>query len=328
MSSSSSSRREPGVFCLCGKVARLQTSWTDANSGRRCVDCAENARRFWNLFDPPMCARLKDIILGLLRKINRLEAATNREYVKPASDLHEKERYLKKMKKLEKENARLKQKNRYLLVLIAGYLYDLHLTPKLDEFLINCLLDEKFCGHYVPIAASNEVITDTTKAINSYFRKSFTIEYIRSGVGNLAKRHEVLTSLKVKAGVQYDAPKTSFIVQTRLGMQNNGRDKGVQIIDVEDYTPKHAPVSRLVPYPVRTDISRKKQPPHLAFYIGSSSKPRKQEHSIHSQTGSTDGSVNQLTYSTQSRADEVEPNSSSTACSATPMDFTPDWLWY
>ncbi|GER38052.1 GRF zinc finger family protein [Striga asiatica] len=119
MSYSSTSRMVPGILCDCDKVARLQTAWTPANAGRRYFDCAEKACRFWNWFDPPMCARSKEIIPGLLRKINRLEAETNRHSVEPANELQEKERYIKKMKKLEKQNAQLRQKNRILLVLVV-----------------------------------------------------------------------------------------------------------------------------------------------------------------------------------------------------------------
>ncbi|GER41253.1 GRF zinc finger containing protein [Striga asiatica] len=120
-SSSSSSRRVAGVFCTCGEVARLQTSWTTNNPGRRYFDCAQNGCRFWNWFDPPMCARSKEIIPGLLSKINRLQAATNRHNAESATEFEDKDKemYMKKIKKLDKEIAQLKKKTKVLVLLLV-----------------------------------------------------------------------------------------------------------------------------------------------------------------------------------------------------------------
>ncbi|KAK3229136.1 hypothetical protein Dsin_001017 [Dipteronia sinensis] len=59
--------------CLCEISARHFTSWTDSNPGRHFWGFY-NYRgygncRFFRWSDPPMCARLKVIIPGLLRRI-------------------------------------------------------------------------------------------------------------------------------------------------------------------------------------------------------------------------------------------------------------------
>ncbi|GFQ08223.1 protein smg9, partial [Phtheirospermum japonicum] len=65
-------------FCNCGKNVVQRTSWTDLNPGRRYTTC----NKFWEVggctyfswVDSPMCARALQIIPGLLRRVNRLEA--------------------------------------------------------------------------------------------------------------------------------------------------------------------------------------------------------------------------------------------------------------
>ncbi|KAL8208990.1 hypothetical protein R6Q57_008402 [Mikania cordata] len=48
------------AFWACGKQEIVRTSWTSKNSGRRFFSCPEQ-------FNPPMCDRSVDIILGLLK---------------------------------------------------------------------------------------------------------------------------------------------------------------------------------------------------------------------------------------------------------------------
>ncbi|GKC94291.1 hypothetical protein Tco_1159733, partial [Tanacetum coccineum] len=68
------------AFCFCNKRCLVRCSWTPHNLGRRfyCwaqlfgTDCA-----FFDLFDPPMCARSTQIIPGLLRSRNLLEESRN-----------------------------------------------------------------------------------------------------------------------------------------------------------------------------------------------------------------------------------------------------------
>ncbi|GKA18849.1 zinc finger, GRF-type containing protein [Tanacetum coccineum] len=62
--------------CFCGAPTLIQTSWTQANPGRRFHSCARTVnpcRYFWWV-DPAMCARSTVIIPGLLRNINNLQA--------------------------------------------------------------------------------------------------------------------------------------------------------------------------------------------------------------------------------------------------------------
>ncbi|CAL8998819.1 unnamed protein product [Prunus brigantina] len=62
--------------CHCGKLCRVQTSWTDSNPGRRFLVCPLGRNRgccFFEWFDPEMCSRSKDIIPGLLKNRGKLE---------------------------------------------------------------------------------------------------------------------------------------------------------------------------------------------------------------------------------------------------------------
>ncbi|KAM0072366.1 putative transcription factor GRF family [Helianthus debilis subsp. tardiflorus] len=65
------------VLCNCGEEAKILTSWTDLNPGRRFYSCPKmnpGCRRFIGWVDPPMCSRSVCIIPGLLRNKNQLEA--------------------------------------------------------------------------------------------------------------------------------------------------------------------------------------------------------------------------------------------------------------
>ncbi|KAK6140688.1 hypothetical protein DH2020_025570 [Rehmannia glutinosa] len=64
-------------MCHCGRNAVKKTSWTDLNPGRRYSAC-ENFREvggccYFVWIDPPMCTRARQIIPGLLKKVNKLE---------------------------------------------------------------------------------------------------------------------------------------------------------------------------------------------------------------------------------------------------------------
>ncbi|CAI9269816.1 unnamed protein product [Lactuca saligna] len=67
------------VVCFCGKLALVKTSWTPLNLGRRFYACPtkDSVCGFIGWVDPPMCARSKTIIPGLLRNINTLEERCN-----------------------------------------------------------------------------------------------------------------------------------------------------------------------------------------------------------------------------------------------------------
>ncbi|KAL6276381.1 hypothetical protein ACE6H2_019982 [Prunus campanulata] len=67
----------PSRLCYCGNTDKVQTSWT-THPGRRFHACArKNGCRLWEWDVPQMCGRSKQIILGLLRKINKLEDEKN-----------------------------------------------------------------------------------------------------------------------------------------------------------------------------------------------------------------------------------------------------------
>ncbi|KAL7132165.1 hypothetical protein ABFS83_12G053600 [Erythranthe nasuta] len=63
--------------CYCSRRVVTRTSWTDLNPGRRYSTCDNYKKiRGCNYFvwiDPPMCDRSRQIIPGLLRKINMRE---------------------------------------------------------------------------------------------------------------------------------------------------------------------------------------------------------------------------------------------------------------
>ncbi|GJV82861.1 zinc finger, GRF-type containing protein [Tanacetum coccineum] len=62
--------------CTCGLEAVIRTSWTNQNPGRRFYGCPKlspTCVNFLRWYDPPMCQRSVQIILGLLRSRNELE---------------------------------------------------------------------------------------------------------------------------------------------------------------------------------------------------------------------------------------------------------------
>ena len=65
------------TFCLCGRLGKLATSCTENNPGRRFVGCQHfesgNSCGFFQWLDPPMCERSKQIIPGLIRKVENLQ---------------------------------------------------------------------------------------------------------------------------------------------------------------------------------------------------------------------------------------------------------------
>ncbi|CAB4263096.1 unnamed protein product [Prunus armeniaca] len=63
------------IVCWCGKNARIRTSWTISNPGRRFAVCAKGRGGcdFWVWYDVEMCERSKVMILGLLKSRGKLE---------------------------------------------------------------------------------------------------------------------------------------------------------------------------------------------------------------------------------------------------------------
>ncbi|XP_074570430.1 uncharacterized protein LOC141827046 [Curcuma longa] len=64
--------------CRCGLLAKIITSWTADNPGRRFAICSlyenEGGCGFWAWIDDEICSRSTQVIPGLLRRINKLEA--------------------------------------------------------------------------------------------------------------------------------------------------------------------------------------------------------------------------------------------------------------
>ncbi|CAN1772275.1 Uncharacterized protein At4g04775 [Linum perenne] len=72
--------------CGCGEKVILFTSWTEANPGRRFWKCRSrdkaNDREFRHYFewhDPPIEDRSKQVINGLLRRLNKIERESRDE---------------------------------------------------------------------------------------------------------------------------------------------------------------------------------------------------------------------------------------------------------
>ncbi|PIN26130.1 DNA topoisomerase [Handroanthus impetiginosus] len=81
-----------GISCFCENLARVRTSWTKDNPGRRFLSC-ENRNggcSFYEWEDGPLSSRSRVIIPGLLRQLNALE----------------------------KENARLARKMKYYSIMV------------------------------------------------------------------------------------------------------------------------------------------------------------------------------------------------------------------
>ncbi|WOG95593.1 hypothetical protein DCAR_0414918 [Daucus carota subsp. sativus] len=75
---SSASNVHSPDFCGCGMSPVLRTSWTDMNPGRRFWGCSMYMNRrigcnFHQWQDPPVCGRSRNILPGLLKRIERLE---------------------------------------------------------------------------------------------------------------------------------------------------------------------------------------------------------------------------------------------------------------
>ncbi|KAL6284719.1 hypothetical protein ACE6H2_015648 [Prunus campanulata] len=75
MSESSTDSNCRRRYCECGSEIKRQTSWTDLNPGRRFDACCNNWRglHFFNWGENETCARGKEILPGLLRRIRGME---------------------------------------------------------------------------------------------------------------------------------------------------------------------------------------------------------------------------------------------------------------
>ncbi|CAL5364117.1 unnamed protein product [Camellia sinensis] len=67
------------MFCnFCGRRRLIHTAWTDTNPERRFLSCPNNGFNHFTRVDPPICDQAVQIILGLLKKLNEMEAQLKR----------------------------------------------------------------------------------------------------------------------------------------------------------------------------------------------------------------------------------------------------------
>ncbi|CAL5386141.1 unnamed protein product [Camellia sinensis] len=67
------------MFCnVCGRRTLIGTAWTNTNPGRRFLSCPNSGCIHFTWIDPPMCNRAMQIIPGLLKKLNKMEAQMKR----------------------------------------------------------------------------------------------------------------------------------------------------------------------------------------------------------------------------------------------------------
>ncbi|KAL0451548.1 UNVERIFIED_CONTAM: hypothetical protein Slati_1132900 [Sesamum latifolium] len=67
-------------ICSCGRELLVRASWTSTNPDRRFRGCPGNEGKYcgsetFQWVDPPMCRRSKEIIPGLLNRLNTYENA-------------------------------------------------------------------------------------------------------------------------------------------------------------------------------------------------------------------------------------------------------------
>ncbi|KAK8601565.1 hypothetical protein V6N12_051395 [Hibiscus sabdariffa] len=77
---------ETGVpICRCGLKAKIATSWTDDNPGRRFFGYKYYGReghcRFFAWYDATLTPRARVVIVGLLRKVKKMERARRIERI-------------------------------------------------------------------------------------------------------------------------------------------------------------------------------------------------------------------------------------------------------
>ncbi|CAL5393252.1 unnamed protein product [Camellia sinensis] len=67
------------MFCnVCGRRRLIHTAWIDTNPGRRFLSCPNSGCNHFTWIDLPMCDRAVQIIPGLLKKLNKMEAQLKR----------------------------------------------------------------------------------------------------------------------------------------------------------------------------------------------------------------------------------------------------------
>ncbi|KAL8474227.1 hypothetical protein ACS0TY_030885 [Phlomoides rotata] len=105
--------------CYCQREAAVATSWKNGNVGRRFYGCQKYPNdgycKFFRWIDDPLCERAKQIIPGLLKRLNeQREEIRNMETI--AEKLNEMTRVLESLNnKLEEEIQGLKNENGKLI---------------------------------------------------------------------------------------------------------------------------------------------------------------------------------------------------------------------
>ncbi|KAL8528000.1 hypothetical protein ACS0TY_005711 [Phlomoides rotata] len=113
-----SSRTSTPVRCFCRKEAIVVTSSKDANVGRRFFGCENYSNigycKFFRWIDQPMCERAREIIPGLLKKMNDMRGELrNAQHL--AQKLKETVSVLEQMNgRLKKDVRNLKNENSML----------------------------------------------------------------------------------------------------------------------------------------------------------------------------------------------------------------------
>ncbi|KAL6272754.1 hypothetical protein ACE6H2_023446 [Prunus campanulata] len=119
MSESSTDSNSRRRYCECGSEIKQRTSWTDLNPGRRFEACCNNRNskrgvHFFEWVEKETCARGKEILPGLLRRVRAMEdelRATAENFRKMEEEknklkqkLREEEEEIKILKKTESGN--------------------------------------------------------------------------------------------------------------------------------------------------------------------------------------------------------------------------------
>ncbi|KAK6130378.1 hypothetical protein DH2020_035883 [Rehmannia glutinosa] len=109
-----------GMYCNCGMDALLKTSWTKSNPGRRFWACPRYGQNgycgHFKWADDEMCSRAKQIIPGLLSKINKLQEEIEALQSKEGKFEAEINMANSRLAMLDHEVVELKKKNRFLIL--------------------------------------------------------------------------------------------------------------------------------------------------------------------------------------------------------------------
>ncbi|KAK6121613.1 hypothetical protein DH2020_044640 [Rehmannia glutinosa] len=122
-SKSSSSVNNEGMYCCCGLNASLKTSWTKANPGRKFWSCPKFGQDgycgHFKWAEEELCQRAKQIIPGLLAKINKLQQQIEESQTKEEQLKTEIMMANSRVEMLKQEVIELKKKNRSLVLILV-----------------------------------------------------------------------------------------------------------------------------------------------------------------------------------------------------------------